>query len=125
MSKISIRFFDDREVRAVWDEENSKEQVAEAVNSTMTMLYWQVGNRIKTDILQTKRAEYGKEVIRLLAANLTKQYGKGWSEKQLRHCLHIVETFPDIQIVYTLCRQLTRIQTTSHNCLTKNCSNKN
>ena len=24
MSKISIRFFNDREVRAVWDEENSK-----------------------------------------------------------------------------------------------------
>jgi cell filamentation protein len=24
MSKISIHFFDDREVRAVWDEENSK-----------------------------------------------------------------------------------------------------
>jgi cell filamentation protein len=23
-TKISIRFFDDREVRAVWDEENSK-----------------------------------------------------------------------------------------------------
>lgn len=24
MSKISIRFFDDREVRALWDEENAK-----------------------------------------------------------------------------------------------------
>ena len=24
MNKISIRFFDDREVRAVWDDENSK-----------------------------------------------------------------------------------------------------
>ncbi len=24
MSKISIRFFDDREVRAVWDDENAK-----------------------------------------------------------------------------------------------------
>jgi len=24
MDKISIRFFDDREVRAIWDEENSK-----------------------------------------------------------------------------------------------------
>ena len=24
MNKVSIRFFDDREVRAIWDEENSK-----------------------------------------------------------------------------------------------------
>ena len=38
--------------------------------------------------------------------NLTEQYGKGWSEKHLRHCLRIVETFPDIEIVSTLWRQL-------------------
>ena len=86
--------------------EQSKQQVAIAVNSTMTMLYWQVGNRIKTDILQNKRAEYGQEIVKQLSISLTEQYGKGWSEKHLRHCLRIAETFPDIEIVYTLCRQL-------------------
>ncbi|MCL2142010.1 MAG: PDDEXK nuclease domain-containing protein [Methanimicrococcus sp.] len=86
--------------------EQSKQQVAVVVNSTMAMLYWQVGNRIKTDILQNKRAEYGQEIVKQLSADLTKHYGKGWSEKHLRHCLRFAETFPDIQIVYTLCRQL-------------------
>ena len=86
--------------------EQSKQQIAVAVNSTMTMLYWQVGNRIKTDILQNKRAEYGQEIIKQLSANLTEQYGKGWSEKHLRHCLRIAETIPDFQIVSTLWRQL-------------------
>jgi predicted nuclease of restriction endonuclease-like (RecB) superfamily len=85
--------------------EQSKQQIAVAVNSTITMLYWQIGSRIKTDILQNKRAEYGQEIIKQLAIKLTEQYGKGWSEKHLRHCLHIAETFPDIQIVSTLCRQ--------------------
>jgi predicted nuclease of restriction endonuclease-like (RecB) superfamily len=33
-------------------------------------------------------------------------YGKGWGEKHLRHCLRLAETFPDDQIIYTLCRQL-------------------
>ena len=86
--------------------EQSKQQIAVAVNSTMTMLYWQIGNRVKTDILQNKRAEYGQEVIKQLSLELTKQYGKGWSEKHLRHCLHIAETFPNIEIVSTLWRQL-------------------
>ena len=71
--------------------EQSKQQISVAVNSTMTMLYWQVGSRIKTEILQNRRAEYGKEVIKQLADDLTRQYGSGWSEKQLRHCLRFVK----------------------------------
>ena len=86
--------------------EQSKQQIAVAINSAMTMLYWQIGGRIKTDILQNKRAEYGQEIIKQLSANLTEQYGKGWSEKHLRHCLRVVETFPDIEIISTLWRQL-------------------
>ncbi len=86
--------------------EQGKQQVAVAVNSTMTMLYWQVGNRIKTDILQNKRAEYGQEVVKQLSNELTQQYGKGWSEKHLRHCLRFAEVFSDIQIVSALRRQL-------------------
>jgi len=87
--------------------EQSKRQVSVAVNSSMTMLYWRIGNRIRIDILQDKRAEYGKEVIKQLADNLTKQYGKGWGEKHLRHCLRFAEIFPDIHIVSALRRQLT------------------
>ena len=86
--------------------EQSKRQFAIVVNSTTTMLYWKIGNRIRTDFLQNKRAEYGQEIVKQLSANLTEQYGKGWSEKHLRHCLHFAETFSDIQIVSTLCREL-------------------
>jgi predicted nuclease of restriction endonuclease-like (RecB) superfamily len=84
--------------------EQSKQQVAVAVNSTITLLYWQIGSRIKTDILQNARAEYGQEIVKQLSVNLTAQYGNGWGEKHLRHCLRVAETFPDAQIVYTLCR---------------------
>jgi predicted nuclease of restriction endonuclease-like (RecB) superfamily len=87
--------------------EQSKQHISVAVNSTMTMLYWRVGKRIKTDVLQNKRAEYGKEVIKQLSDNLTKQYGKGWGEKHLRHCLRFAEIFPDANIVSALRRQLT------------------
>jgi len=86
--------------------EQSKQKIALEVNSTMTMLYWQIGSRIKTYFLQNKRAEYGQKIIKQLSDELTKQYGNGWSEKHLRHCLRIVETFPNFEIVSTLWRQL-------------------
>lgn len=76
------------------------------IGSKITLLYWQVGNRIHTEILQGQRAEYGKQIIVSLSERLTQAYGKGWGEKQLRHCLRLVETFPDEEIVYTLCREL-------------------
>jgi predicted nuclease of restriction endonuclease-like (RecB) superfamily len=87
--------------------EQCKQHLAVVINSTITMLYWEVGNRIKTDILQNKRAEYGQEIVKQLSVHLTEQYGKGWSEKHLRHCLRFAETFPDTQIVSALQRQLT------------------
>lgn len=86
--------------------EEAKQNVAVVVNSTTTILYWNIGERINTAILDNKRAEYGKEVVKTLSRNLTEEYGKGWSEKQLRHCLRIAETFPDKEILYALSRQL-------------------
>ncbi len=86
--------------------EEAKQNVAVVVNATTTILYWNIGKRIKTEILDNKRAEYGKEIVKSLSQNLTEEYGKGWSEKQLRHCLRIAETFPDREILYALSRQL-------------------
>lgn len=86
--------------------EEAKQNVASTVNATTTVLYWNVGAKINTEILGNKRAEYGKEVVKSLSRQLTFEYGKGWSEQQLRHCLRIAETFPDNQILYALSREL-------------------
>ena len=86
--------------------EEAKQNVAKTVNATTTALYWSVGAKINSEILGNKRAEYGKEVVKSLSQKLTLEYGKGWSEQQLRHCLRIAETFPDKEILYALSRQL-------------------
>jgi predicted nuclease of restriction endonuclease-like (RecB) superfamily len=86
--------------------EQSRQQVAVTVNATMTMLYWQIGKRINEEVLKDKRAEYGKQIVISLARQLQAEYGSGWSEKQLRHCLRFADIFPDNSIVSTLCRQL-------------------
>lgn len=84
----------------------AKQRAVVAINAEITLLYWQVGKRIQTEVLQGQRAEYGKQIIVSLSQQLTQTYGRGWSEKQLRHCLHFAETFPDEQIVSTLRREL-------------------
>jgi hypothetical protein len=86
--------------------EQSKQQVVIAVNSTMSSLYWKIGQHINEEILENSRAEYGKQVVQSLSAQLEQEYAKGWGEKQLRHCMQFAAVFTDEQIVYTLCRQL-------------------
>jgi len=86
--------------------ERSKQNIAVSVNAEMTLLYWQIGQRINMEVLQGNRADYGKQIVVLLSKNLIREYGQGWSEKHLRHCLRFSEVFPDFQIVSTLWRQL-------------------
>jgi hypothetical protein len=86
--------------------EEARQNVATVVNSATTILYWNIGKRINTEILVNKRAKYGKEVVKSLSQELTKEYGKGWSEQHIWHCLRFAETFPDKEILYALSRQL-------------------
>ena len=86
--------------------ETSKSNIAVSVNAEMTMLYWQIGRIINDNILENERAEYGKQVVANLAKELHVEFGGGWSEKQLRHCLRFAETFKDESIVSSLRRQL-------------------
>ncbi len=87
--------------------ETSKVNVAKVVNQEMSLLYWHVGDRIKKDVLQDKRAEYGKKVIKNLSTQLAREFGKGWSEKQIRHCLYTVETFSDKKLYVSITECLT------------------
>jgi len=46
----------------------ARASVASAVNTHLTLFYWQIGRRIREDILQGKRAGYGKEILQTLSA---------------------------------------------------------
>ena len=83
-----------------------RSQVAQTVNAGLTILYWQIGQRIRQDILKAKRAEYGEKIVSALGRQLEKEFGRGFSEKTLRHAVRFAEVFPDEQIVSALRRQL-------------------
>jgi predicted nuclease of restriction endonuclease-like (RecB) superfamily len=76
------------------------------VNAELTLLYWQIGRRISEGVLGGARADYGQRVLEGLARQLTVAYGRGWSEKQLRHCMRAAEVFPDEEILSALRREL-------------------
>lgn len=84
----------------------ARQRVAQAVNAELTQLYWQIGRRISTELLHGQRADYGKQVMAELARQLTADFGKGWSERQLRYCVRVAEVLPDAKILHTLCAQL-------------------
>lgn len=86
--------------------EQSRNRVAVQVNSAATILYWNIGRRIRKEVLKGQRAGYGKRVLSELGKELTATFGRGWGEQQLRHCVRCAEVFADEQILYTLCTEL-------------------
>ncbi|MEJ7685050.1 MAG: PDDEXK nuclease domain-containing protein [Segetibacter sp.] len=86
--------------------EQSRQRLVSQANSTLTMLFWQIGNRINSSILENKRGNYGKQIVVTLARQLTEKYGRNFEEKNLRRMLQFAEQFQDFEIVVPLARQL-------------------
>ena len=77
----------------------TKQNVAVAVNSSMTLMYWNIGKTINDEILQNQRAEYGKEIVATLSQQLSEQYGKGYSKRNLHNMVKFYQIFPIVQTV--------------------------
>jgi predicted nuclease of restriction endonuclease-like (RecB) superfamily len=87
--------------------ENTRQRVATTANAEICIMHWQIGKRIKEDVLFSKRAGYGKQIIKNLAEKLMVKYGKGWSDRKLLHCIRSAYIFSEEEIVYATRIQLT------------------
>jgi predicted nuclease of restriction endonuclease-like (RecB) superfamily len=86
--------------------EKTKSQVNSYVNSSLTVLFWQVGKRILSDNLQNKRAAYGQQIVVTVSRELVEKFGRNYEEKNLRRMIQFAEKYPDIENVVTLSRHL-------------------
>ena len=84
----------------------ARAQVAQAVNSGLTLLYWQIGGRIRREVLKERRAAYGEKIVQTLSAQLAEEFGAGFSRRNLFNMVRFAELFPDFKIVQTLSAQL-------------------
>jgi len=84
----------------------ARESIARTVNAGLAIHCWQVGQRIRKDVLREKRAEYGAEIVATLSRQLSAEFGAGYDAKSLARMVQFAEVFPDSEIIATLSRQL-------------------
>ena len=85
---------------------SARGQVAYSINARLTLLHWQVGQRIRIDVLKEERAEYGQEIVQALSVRLEAEFGRGFGMRNLFRMIRFAEVFPDSQIVSSLMTQL-------------------
>lgn len=82
---------------------SAREYSYRAANLMQVVSNWLVGWRIVEQEQQgSKRAEYGKHVIALASKALTEEFGKGYSETNIRSFRRFYLEFKDIQIQQTV-----------------------
>jgi predicted nuclease of restriction endonuclease-like (RecB) superfamily len=86
--------------------EATRVRVAQTVNAELVLLYWQIGARIRRDILGQVRADYGEQIVSTLSRQLTEEYGTGFSRQNLFHMIRFAEAWPDQTQVAGLGQQL-------------------
>lgn len=79
---------------------SGREVAYNAANKAMVLTYWHVGKRIvEQEQAGKERAKYGQALIEALADELTKEYGKSYSKRNLQYFRKFYLAFPDEQIV--------------------------
>lgn len=83
--------------------QNARQQVLRTVNSTMTITYFEIGRIIVEEEQNGKdRAEYGKQLLKSLSQQLTKEFGKGFSIRNL-------EQIRQFYLIFSKSESLSRI----------------
>ncbi|MGM0832117.1 MAG: PDDEXK nuclease domain-containing protein [Pseudomonadota bacterium] len=97
----------------------ARQQVVQAVNSTMVQTYWQIGRLIVEDEQQgDSRAAYGKQQLQRLSGELTREFGKGFDVTNLRNMRRFYEAFPiretvSLKLSWSHYNHLSRIENAS------------
>jgi predicted nuclease of restriction endonuclease-like (RecB) superfamily len=86
--------------------ESARQRAATGVNAELTLLYWQIGTRVRQEVLLGDRAVYGEQIVHALSTQLTADYGPGFTRTNLFNMIRFAEVYPEEQIVHALRGQL-------------------
>ena len=112
MSQISKSFIDN--IRLIISQAQSN--AVRAINQERVLMYWEIGRHIVEEEQNGKeRADYGTYLLKNLAKVLEKDFGSGFSFRQLNFCRQFYLTFPIMnalrsQLNWTQYRLLIRIE---------------
>ena len=88
--------------------ESARRASARAVNVVMTATYWQIGRRIVAgEQGGGQRADYGEALLKRIAEDLTRRFGRGFGVDNLQRMRAFYQTWPPEQIYATASRKST------------------
>ena len=95
--------------------EAARSRVYTAANTAMVQAYWNIGKRIVEQQGGKERAEYGVQLIKELSKRLTADFGKGFTETNLKYMRQFYLAFPighalSDQLSWTHYRLLIRVK---------------
>ena len=61
----------------------------------LTLLYWRVGQRVRSEVLGSNHAAYGNEIVVTLSLQLSLDHCTSFGEKNPRRIIQFAEVFPD------------------------------
>ena len=74
---------------------SGQEAAYSASSKAMLLTYWNIGKRIvEQELGGSERAEYGRGLISALADDLTKEFGKNYSKRNLHYYIKFYQCFP-------------------------------
>lgn len=91
-------------------------QVQTAINHAMVQCYWEIGRMIvEYEQGGEARAEYGKQTLQYLSNKLSREFGKGFDERNLRYIRAFYLLFPirnalSSKLTWTHYRHLLRVE---------------
>lgn len=93
------------DVRAII--EQGRKMAYTAASQAAILTYWNVGRRIvEEEQLGSVRAEYGSQLIPMLAKELSNEYGSGYGRRNLAYYRKFYLTFNDWEILHTRVQNL-------------------
>ncbi len=86
---------------------SARTKTYQAINSLMIEVYWEIGRRVVEEEQNgDSRAAYGKEILKKLSSELTTEFGKGFSERNIRNFRQFYLVFPEVGKWKTLSAKL-------------------
>lgn len=108
-SEVNISTIEERLFKDVCSiVEQAKSRVAVNVNAEQNAMFWLIGKRINEDVLDNKRASYGKQIVSTLSTQLQKHYAsREYGVRNLRRMMQFAREFQQKEIVSMMTTQLT------------------
>lgn len=72
----------------------ARRKVYQAANTSMVNAYWNIGKRIVEKQGGSERSEYGSKLIKELSKQMSEDFGKGYTQTNLKYMRQFYLTFP-------------------------------